>query len=204
MAMAISNTFKDAKVQRIGPLIRNAPLCSNPRLVSRKFTFCFVGWLEPNKGVMDILAAIDLINEDFEFIFLGGGSLEFEVRKSSQSDTRISDLGWKPNDEVLGYFDRVDCLVMASYSEGLPNSIVEAMCAGLAVLSSNVGEISDFIDEKSLFDAGDQYGLASRMVELMASPEKLKEQKNRNFQRSLEFGVAAFDQKIFGALKNVE
>ena len=43
------------------------------------------------------------------------------------------------NDEVKTILDRTDIYLMASFSEGINNSVLEAMSMEIPILSSNIG-----------------------------------------------------------------
>jgi glycosyltransferase involved in cell wall biosynthesis len=54
-------------------------------------------------------------------------------------------VGRVSHDEVPRYLNQLKLLVIPSYSEGLPNVILEAMASGTPVLATPVGSIPDII-----------------------------------------------------------
>lgn len=77
-------------------------------------------------------------------------------------------------DAVLPFLAQADMLVCTSYREGLSNAIMEAMCAGLPVIASNVGGNSELVrhgETGLLFPSDDDESLAAAMIELLDSPE---------------------------------
>ncbi len=64
--------------------------------------------------------------------------------------------------------ESLDVFVMPSFSEGTPNSIVEAMACGKPIIASEVGGIPDMIGEESgiLVPPGDQRALTEAMLRL--------------------------------------
>ncbi|MEM7504715.1 MAG: glycosyltransferase, partial [Pseudomonadota bacterium] len=42
---------------------------------------------------------------------------------------------------------RADIVVLPSYVEGMPNALIEAMAAAVAVVGTNVGAVADVIDD---------------------------------------------------------
>jgi glycosyltransferase involved in cell wall biosynthesis len=69
--------------------------------------------------------------------------------------------------------ESLDVFVMPSFSEGTPNSVVEAMACGKPIIASDVGGIPDMIGEDSgiLVAAGDLSALAAAMLRLAQDPE---------------------------------
>jgi glycosyltransferase involved in cell wall biosynthesis len=67
----------------------------------------------------------------------------------------------------------LDVFVMPSFSEGTPNSIVEAMANGKPIIASAVGGIPDMIDPESgiLVPPGDAHALTRAMIHLAKNPQ---------------------------------
>ena len=53
--------------------------------------------------------------------------------------------GWVHGQEKLAYLANSDIFILASHSEGLPNSLMEAMLCGVASIATDVGSVSDLI-----------------------------------------------------------
>ena len=56
--------------------------------------------------------------------------------------------GFLSKDEVVNHYIEKDVFILPSWSEGMPNSMIEAMSSKMAVLVSDVGNISDAIINK--------------------------------------------------------
>jgi glycosyltransferase involved in cell wall biosynthesis len=71
-------------------------------------------------------------------------------------------------EERAAFMRGIDVFVMPSFTEGTPNSIIEAMAHGLPVIASNVGGIPDVLDADSgvLVPPGDARALAEALVRL--------------------------------------
>lgn len=105
---------------------------------------CFVGRVEKRKGIDELLEA----SKQFPLItFNIIGPLEDECYNFSKYQN-VKYLGFKENNEVMKILDNMDIYVLPSYSEGFPLGILEAMCHGLPIIASDVGSISDMIENK--------------------------------------------------------
>ncbi len=76
-------------------------------------------------------------------------------------------------EQRTSFMHDLDVFVMPSFTEGTPNSIVEAMANGKPIIASAVGGIPDMIDHESgiLVPPGDPRALAKAMILLAKNPE---------------------------------
>lgn len=109
-----------------------------------------VGRLEPQKNYHLLLDTIAQVPNVRLFI-LGKGILENELRekvKRKNLQDRISFLGYDSN--PYQYLKKADLFIFGSNHEGFPNVLLEAMCCGLPILTTNCksgpDEIMDFKD----------------------------------------------------------
>ena len=101
-----------------------------------KKIFLVSGSLIKRKEPETILKAFDRFNDDDAILMLiGGGKLENKL-KSKYKSKRIIFKGVVSN--VSDYLHACDYFISASSSEGLPNSVMEAMYAGLPVVLSDI------------------------------------------------------------------
>ena len=112
-----------------------------------------IGRLSKEKGVMNLLEAIPLILKqwnDGEFLIGGDGSLFSEIEKelkNSEFKEKVKITGWIPHNELPDYFNEMKLVILPSYTEGLPLSILEAMACGTPVLATPVGGIPDVVKD---------------------------------------------------------
>lgn len=108
----------------------------------------FVGWLERQKGVADLLEALAGLGStrDFMIDFVGDGSMSAEAAAMAARHglaDRARFLGWQSGSALSAAFARADVFVLPSWEEGLPNAMIEAFAAKLAVVVTSVGGIPD-------------------------------------------------------------
>lgn len=136
----------------------------------------FLGLIKEEKGIYDILTAMSNLKRKYEItVFLdvcGVGEVEklnLMAERLSLSDHVVLH-GWIPQDEVRCLLARTKILLLPSYIEGLPMSILEAMAAGVPVIASNVGGIPNLItdgDTGFLIQPGDVDLLSERIRYLL-------------------------------------
>jgi glycosyltransferase involved in cell wall biosynthesis len=82
-------------------------------------------------------------------VFIGGdGEMKEFIEKSLENENIIHDVtlsGWISHDDLPKYLNQLRLLVLPSYTEGLPNIMLEAMACGTPVLATPVGAIPDVI-----------------------------------------------------------
>jgi glycosyltransferase involved in cell wall biosynthesis len=152
-----------------------------------------VGDLGYNKGTWDILQAAGKIREmapGARWTFLGRGDLgdlEARARDAGVAD-RVRFLGAAGHQEKMTAFTEADIFLLPSYGEGQPLAILEAMAAGLPVISTPVGSIAEVIgaDNGLLVAPGDVEALAGAMRRLAADPELRAKMSAANLEAARE------------------
>jgi glycosyltransferase involved in cell wall biosynthesis len=118
--------------------------------------FITVGSLIDRKNPLILIKAFREINNNAKLIILGDGPL-FE-QCSELADDNIILKGHVNN--VSEYLQSSDIFVSVSKSEGLPNSVLEAMGAGLPVLLSDIEPHKEIIDRNNII--GDLFKLSNK------------------------------------------
>lgn len=139
-----------------------------------KFRILFLGVLIKRKGIDDLIDAINIISKDIdikniEFIIAGSGEekerLETKVKKLNLTKY-VKFIGWIDDEQKRKLFLKVQLMVLPSYNEGLPISILESISYGIPVISTDVGDISSAIINNYngfLFKPGDVEQLAKNL-----------------------------------------
>lgn len=111
----------------------------------------YIGRLSGEKGVLTFVEAIPAILKvrgDIKFIIGGDGDLKERVDQfldKAGAKPKVTLSGWVSHESLPDYLNELKLLVMPSYTEGLPNIMLEAMACGTPVLATSVGAIPDII-----------------------------------------------------------
>ncbi|MDP2705049.1 MAG: glycosyltransferase family 4 protein [Patescibacteria group bacterium] len=104
--------------------------------------------LVPKNAVADTIRSLSFLPEYVHLLVVGDGpernSLEI-LAKEKKIKGRTHFIGAVPYEEIPKYLSLGDIFVRPSISEGLGNSFLEAMAAGIPVIGTPVGGIVDFL-----------------------------------------------------------
>ena len=112
--------------------------------------FLYVGRYEPRKGIDEInqsIIKLSSLNNNIEFHFLGPIPDQKQLKIKNIKTVYyglIKDISVKKS-----IYDSCDVLLCPSYSEGMPNVILEGMSRGLAIITNDVGAISLMVCRKN-------------------------------------------------------
>lgn len=119
-----------------------------------KYRFCCTGTINTRKGHLFIVEALHCIDyeklRDIHVSFLGDGPqrepLE-ELVKNYGLEHNITFEGSIPNEQVYKHLAEANIYILMSINEGLPISIIEAMRAGLPIISTKVAGIPEIVTD---------------------------------------------------------
>ena len=117
-------------------------------LDSAAFRVVTVGRLDTQKDPDLLLSAVGkLVAEgaNIELLFIGDGVLrgKLEQRVADEGLTRrVRFLGLRSATEIARYLQAADCFALSSAYEGMPMALLEALGAGVPVVTTPVGEVA--------------------------------------------------------------
>ena len=142
----------------------------------------YIGRLAPRKGLGETLAALAAVRSSgltTRLVIAGTGPDEQLLRQ------QVSDYGIENDVTFAGpaygerkrkLFAEADVLLLASYGEGLPYALLEAMAAGVVPVVTRVGAIADVVQHgvHGVFvPVGDAGAIAAAIRELAGERERL-------------------------------
>jgi len=121
--------------------------------ISSKLNILFVGWLEKEKGINEILnVLIKLRNNKYNFTitFIGNGKMKNQIElfiKENNLLDKVFLMGWLDSEKIIEHYKKSDIFILPSWQEGMPNSLIEALASGLPSIVSSVGVIPDYLTD---------------------------------------------------------
>lgn len=185
--IALSESWRDFFISKVG--LSNVQIVHNivpqPQKESLKVDGVlhglFLGKICKEKGIYDLLRAIELERDNLDGRFLlhvgGGGEVDqlqhFILEHGLKDIVRYE--GWVDLSRKPYLLNLCRLYILPSYVEGLPVSILEAMSYGEAILSTPIGGIPEVVtpDIGKLVSPGDVSALAFQLRDFLFHPEKV-------------------------------
>jgi len=166
------------------------------------YEILYLGWIIPEKGVFDIVDVLPEIITEFpnvNFIFAGNKQierLESEIiqRKLGQY-TQV--LGWVDGPRKKELLLNSRMLLLPTYSEGIPNVLLEAMASKLPAITTPVGGIPSVFEEgiNGLFiSPGNKSELVAAILKLLRDDNLCAEISASTYHNA----ISKFDIEIVG------
>ena len=126
--------------------------------------FISIRHLEPLYNILCILRAYEQVLQHYPkatLDILGKGALreELEALVEERRLTGVTFVGQVPNQQIYDYLANADVMLSAAKADNMPVSLLEAMNAGLLVISSRVGGVPYMVEEVDLAIGNGQWGI---------------------------------------------
>jgi len=163
-----------------------------------------VGRLVEKKGFDNLIAALALLPArlDWHWVHIGGGELQAQLQQQAETAGISDRILWRgacDQPEVIAAMRAADLFVLPSRiardgdRDGLPNVLMEAASQKLAILSTNVSAIPEFITSGThgLLSPDTPKALATAILSLADDPEKAAKMADAALARlKSNFGMA--------------
>jgi len=181
-------------VQRFSPCIDKQRL-RRQLGIQAEYMAVYVGRLSPEKGVYDLLHAWSSVCRAYPnavLCIVGDGVLREGIQALVRADgwlkSAVHFTGTVPN--VEQYLAAADCCISPSLEEGLSNTVLEAMSAGLPVVSTRVSGAEDLIQDGEngyLVGVGNSEELAFAICRLFSDLEQARAMGDKSRSKALEW-----------------
>ena len=166
-----------------------------PRAADSKVIFGFAARIEKLKGPMVLVEALGraCLEESNLFVNIAGdGSLRQKIAARVKAlnvagHYRYHGVYTHP-EECRAFMESLDVFVMPSFTEGTPNSVVEAMACGTPVVTSNVSSLPEVTGDAALLvNPSDTNEIAHAMRRVLTDPALHADLRARGLARAKQF-----------------
>lgn len=172
----------------------------------------FVGRLAGVKGVPILLDALAVVKKqipDVRLRIAGDGPDRSSLEKQAQElgiSANVEFLGYQSQQQVRELLAETDAFVMASFAEGVPVVLMEALAAGVPVVATQIAGIPELVEHGVngyLVPPGSASALAERVVELMSDSD-LRQRMGAagRLKVANEFNIASEAKRLVTVLTN--
>jgi glycosyltransferase involved in cell wall biosynthesis len=175
------------------------------------FKWICVGHFRWNKDYPTLFKAIALIKDrNFSLDIIGemgDATWPYQMIEELNIKERVNLLGFQPDTSV--YLKQADAFVLSSFSEGMPNAVLEAMAYALPVLVTDIdgnNELLKAVKCGFLFEKQDEYDLAGKLLNIMnmtVTARKALGESGRQYLKT-EFSEASVMQQWKALIEKTE
>ena len=148
----------------------------------------FLGRFSPEKGCHYLVEAFEQVKTDVKLVMAGASSYcdDYSRELRTHANEKIRMLNWVSGETLDELLTNSMIFVLPSEMEGLSLALLDAMGAGLCVLTSDVPENREVVDGAGFtFQRGNAADLADRLRFLIANPA-LREAAGRAARKRIE------------------
>ena len=169
--------FSESRIELLPNPTPDLVINSSKKKPSKLLRIFFAGKFERHKGVLFLLDALEKIKIPVRLHMVGSGTLAKYVAKRAERDSRIAYHGHVLPAHLMEILSMCDVSVAPSLCyENSPMVIYESLHAGVPVVASNIGGVSELVtDGKSgyLFEAGDTQQFARAIEKVFLNTDGL-------------------------------
>ncbi|MGL5550633.1 MAG: glycosyltransferase family 4 protein [Culicoidibacterales bacterium] len=163
----------------------NYELKTSLGIPKENFVITIIGELNHNKNQIQMLQAVEQLNDKTITLVLVGTGINYDVFKVKYQDN--------PNIKVLGYRNDVQAILTItdivgsmSYREGLPKNVMEAMAASKPVIATNIRGNQDLVVDGEtgyLVEVGDIKATTEAIIKLKAQNDQFGEKGRQRIEQ---------------------
>lgn len=153
-----------------------------PTAEERPIRCLYISNTAPYKHQWNVVKAVAQLRQrgfDLQLELVGGGDgkaqaqLEAQIAVSDPTRAFVTQREFVPQQALPGYLAKADLFVFASSCENMPNTVVEAMAAGLPIACSNRGPMPEVLEDGGVyFDPENPDSIAATIEDLITDHSK--------------------------------
>lgn len=172
----------------------------------KPFVWICVAHFRIEKDYLTLFKALGLMKDkNFRINIIGhlfNQDWPFKITEQLKIQDKVNLMGFKPN--ATDYLQESDAFVVSSFTESMPNAILEAMASEKPIVATAVGGVTDLINASNAgfcYMLGDEYELAARMCEVMEMPAQQRIILGQNGRKYVESNFS--EGTVMGKWMNV-
>ena len=182
------------------------------------FVLLFSGRVNKEKGVMELISAIQQLNQypNIKLLILGSSFfgnaskdddfIQSLKQRAKNIKDRIIFTGFIPYEMMPDYLKISDVATIPSnWDDPFPTTVLEAQAMGLPIITTRRGGIPEEVTEENaiLLDTDEQFvdNLVKAILELFNHPEKRKQMSDVSIERSRLFNKETYAKNFFAAIE---
>ena len=193
------------------------PCSDNNKKQHDDFIIVFSGRLIPEKGILQLIQAMQLLKDyqDIKLVIIGSGSLgkskqltpfQQQLQEVAKDMNNIHFTGYLAYHDMTYYLHQADVAVLPStWEEPFGLTMAEAQAAGLPIITTKQGGILEVVSKQNaiLLDTNENFveNLAAAILDLYEHPEKRKQMAAAALERSKLFDKDTYAKNFFKALE---
>lgn len=149
-----------------------------------------IGRLSPEKGQEILIrSAVKVIAEfpNVKLLFIGIGKDEEKLKLLSRElgiENNVLFLGFRS--DMINVYNSTDLVVQSSFTEGMPNVVLEALAMGVPVIATNVGGTAEVMEHDisgKIISPNSQIKLEEAIRHFLNNPEIYKTMSEKGIER---------------------
>ena len=157
----------------------------------------YVGRLDPEKRIEEILqaVAVALKKVDFYFVVVGKGARKSALENMALElgiQERVIFTGFVPDNDLPYFYKFSRCFIIASRAELLSLVTLQAMALGLPVIAVNAGALAELVHDKIngyLFNPGDTDTTVKGLINIFTEDSRWQKMSEKSLEYSLQHDI---------------
>lgn len=155
------------------------------------FRFLFVARINRDKGIEELLKAIDTLKADnYNCIVSVVGACEGDyIEKLREAEAKGNIKYYGPQTDVHSFYKDCHCVVLPSYHEGTSNVLLEGSSTGRPIIATRVPGCQEVFDEGTTgfgCEPRNSDSLRAAMLKMMAQPREKRETMGKAARKKME------------------
>lgn len=197
--------FQKKQIKYIGNFVEKIP---DVTIDEHEYDFLYIGRLIDLKRPIYILECFSQYMKKYDqkskIAIVGDGDLKDDVIKyvlNHDLENNVKVVGEVSHDDVFSWYQRGECLLLLSRTEGFPTVILEALASGLPCIATNVGSNNEIIRNGINGYIVDVANTTEEVVEYMNS---IKHLNSEDCKKSVEkYLISSFYENFTSDLERV-